>query len=57
MADLGQYSQNYGVWVEGPLETGPMGRAKLMGRPQRAVYAYRCTNCSHLELFANDPRS
>ncbi len=57
MADLGQHSYNYGVWVEGPLEVGPLGGARLMNRTLRAVYAYRCTHCSHLELFANDPRS
>jgi hypothetical protein len=55
MGDGGQYSTGYGQWVAGELETGSLGWAKRRGRAVRAVYAYRCTQCSHLELFAGLP--
>ena len=48
----------YGQWVRGPLEIGIMGNAKVIGRDRVAVRAFRCVQCSHLELFApSDPNS
>jgi hypothetical protein len=35
-----------------------MGNAKVIGRDRVAVRAFRCVQCSHLELFApSDPNS
>ncbi|MFF8711359.1 hypothetical protein ACF07T_07960 [Streptomyces sp. NPDC015184] len=51
--DLGQGSRGFSQWVAGPLEKGPLGNAKRMGRPHRQIDAYRCPRCGHLELFAN----
>lgn len=38
-------------WVQGPLEKGIMGGAKLMGKKRSDVHAYRCDRCGRLELF------
>jgi hypothetical protein len=50
--DSGQGSHGYGRWMAGALEKGPLGGAKRMGRPRWQIDAYRCPNCTHLELFA-----
>ncbi|MGW4490774.1 hypothetical protein [Streptomyces sp. NPDC004376] len=50
--DGGQYSRGYARWIQGLLERGPLGGAKRMGRATWQIDAYRCTACSHLELFA-----
>lgn len=44
----------YGRWVRGRLETGVLGGAKLFGRDRVDVQAYRCTQCNHLELYAEN---
>jgi hypothetical protein len=51
MADAGEGSRGYGRWVRGKLETGIFGGAKLSGREQYEVRAYRCPRCGHLDLF------
>lgn len=48
-------SQGFARWVEGALERGPFGGARLMGRPKWQIDAYRCRTCNHLELFATRP--
>lgn len=53
--DTGQATKGDARWVAGPLERGPLGGAKRMGRPHWQIDAYRCANCSHLELFATRP--
>lgn len=55
VSDYGQGSNGFIRWVEGALERGAFGGAKLMGRPKWEVDAYRCPNCGHLELFAVRP--
>jgi hypothetical protein len=50
--DKGEGSQGYGRWIEGPLERGPFGGARRMGKRRFTIDAFRCTQCSHLELFA-----
>ncbi|MGI5484513.1 hypothetical protein [Streptomyces lavendofoliae] len=50
--DAGEHSRGYARWVEGALARGPLGNARLMGRPKWQVDAYRCPGCGHLELFA-----
>ncbi|MFC4056881.1 hypothetical protein ACFOWE_01150 [Planomonospora corallina] len=47
----GEASKGYGRWIEGPLELGMLGGAKRMGRQRWTIDAFRCTRCSHLELF------
>jgi hypothetical protein len=48
-------SPGYGCWVPGALEFGPLGGAKLFGKERWEVRAYRCKQCSHLDLFAAEP--
>ncbi|WP_165974861.1 hypothetical protein [Nonomuraea deserti] len=47
--------QGYVRWVEGALERGLFGGAKLFGRAKWEIEAYRCRSCHHLELFARNP--
>jgi hypothetical protein len=51
---LNSAGSGYGRWVRGELEVGILGGARPSGKPQFDVQAYRCTRCSHLELFAAD---
>jgi hypothetical protein len=46
--------RGYGNWVRGELEVGMLGGARLFGKEQFEVQAFRCTRCSHLDLFAAD---
>ena len=52
MSDLGQGARGYAQWISGLLETGILGYAKMRNRRRLAVAAFRCPNCTHLELFA-----
>lgn len=52
--DAGEGAGGDSRWVEGDLERGVLGGAKLMGRPKRQISAYRCPRCWHLELFATE---
>lgn len=53
--DSGQGSLGFTRWVEGALTRGSVfGGAKLMGKPQRQVEAFRCPRCGHLEMFATE---
>lgn len=38
------------AWLQGPREVGFFGNPKRSG-PRAPVLAYRCPQCSHLELF------
>ncbi|MBN3929876.1 hypothetical protein IQ279_09525 [Streptomyces verrucosisporus] len=53
--DSGDNSRGYARWIAGPLEFGPFGGARRMGRPRWQIDAYRCPKCGHLELFARQP--
>ncbi|MEV0595013.1 hypothetical protein [Nonomuraea cavernae] len=53
--DSGEHAKGFSRWVEGRLERGIFGGAKLMGRPKWEITAYRCPSCFHLELFADKP--
>ncbi len=53
--DTGQSSAGFVQWIEGALERGIFGGAKRMGRRHWEIDAWRCPECSHLELFATDP--
>ncbi|WP_326784216.1 hypothetical protein [Streptomyces sp. NBC_00151] len=50
--DSGQGARGFARWVEGALQRGPLGGARLMGRPRWQIEAFRCPGCAHLELFA-----
>ncbi|GAA3475187.1 hypothetical protein [Nonomuraea roseola] len=50
--DSGEHSQGYARWIKGPLERGLFGGARRMGKTRWIVDAFRCVECSHLELFA-----
>jgi hypothetical protein len=52
----GNDSRGYLRWIPGRLETGIFGGARRLGKVRVRVDAYRCTACSHLELFV-DPAS
>lgn len=54
MEDTGAHP-GYGRWIPGELKTGVFGGAKVLGKQRWDVHAYRCTRCSHLDLFAVDP--
>ncbi|GAA5143156.1 hypothetical protein GCM10023340_07950 [Nocardioides marinquilinus] len=41
-------------WLAGPIERGPMGNARKLGRRKASVVAHRCVRCSRLELYASD---
>lgn len=51
LEDMGEHSSGFVRWIAGPLKRGPFGGAKRMGKPRHAVEAYRCTVCSHLDLY------
>lgn len=38
-------------WIQGSLQKGLMGGAKLFGKERSDVHAYRCGRCGRLELF------
>ncbi|MFI7114191.1 hypothetical protein ACIBK9_48320 [Nonomuraea sp. NPDC050227] len=55
VTDQGSGAEGYAQWVEGELERGFFGRARLAGIPRWQIDAYRCPRCHHLELFATRP--
>ncbi len=55
ITDSGEGSQGFSRWVQGALQRGPFGGAKVLGRPKWQVNAFRCPECRHLELFASEP--
>ncbi|MEV6212935.1 hypothetical protein [Kitasatospora sp. NPDC051914] len=54
---LGQQSSGDARWIAGPLERGPFGGAKRMGRPRFQIDAFRCPHCGDLELFTRQQLS
>jgi hypothetical protein len=55
LEDAGESSRGYLRWIAGPLERGPLGNARRMGRARYEVATLRCQNCSHLELYIAGP--
>jgi hypothetical protein len=51
--DDGERSRGYLRWIAGPLQTGPFGGAKTMGKQRHDVSAYRCGECGHLDLYVD----
>jgi hypothetical protein len=52
--DSGQSAQGFSAWVQGELERGIFGGAKLMGRPKYVVESHRCTECYYLNQYARE---
>ncbi|MFA4083048.1 hypothetical protein [Mycobacteroides salmoniphilum] len=50
LGDSGQAAAGHVWWVGGPLKVGFFGAKR--GGARRAIDAWRCPNCGHLELFA-----
>ncbi len=50
--DSGEAAKGFARWIPGPLEQGPLGGAKRFGKLRLNIAAYRCADCTHLELFA-----
>ncbi|MDX6741279.1 hypothetical protein [Actinocorallia sp. A-T 12471] len=53
--DGGDHSKGFAQWVQGALERGVFGGARRFGRTRWEIEAWRCTACTHLELFARRP--
>jgi hypothetical protein len=49
--DDGQASRGRARWIPGPLEVGPLGGTRLLGKERYDITAYRCNACGHLDLF------
>ena len=54
LEDRGEGSGGDVRFVDGPLSRGPFGGAQRFGRSRRAVHAYHCTRCGHVELFVGE---
>lgn len=52
MSDYGQGAGGYQRWVEGELDRGVFGGARLLGKAKWETDALRCPRCGHLELYA-----
>jgi hypothetical protein len=52
--DSGEGSRGFTRWVEGALERGTFGGAKVFRRPHWKVDVFRCPQCRHLEMFAGE---
>jgi hypothetical protein len=48
--DAGEGARGRARWIPGPIEHGPLGGTKRMGKPRLDITAYRCTQCGRLEL-------
>ncbi len=57
LSDFGQGAQGDTQWVEGPVERGVFGVAKLWRKGRWQVNAFCCAHCGHLELFVGEKRN
>lgn len=55
LEDTGQGAKGYTRWVEGARDTSFLGGFSSMGAPRFLVRAFRCRECRHLQLFAEEP--
>jgi hypothetical protein len=53
--DDGEHSRGYARWIAGPLQRGPLGGARRLGKKRAPIDAFRCLGCGHLELFVSPP--
>jgi hypothetical protein len=54
LTDTGEGAKGYVRWVNSPRDTGLFGGFSSMGASRFLVRAFRCRECRHLELFAED---
>lgn len=54
LTDTGDGAKGYVRWVNSPRDTGLFGGFSSMGASRFLVRAFRCRECRHLELFAED---
>ena len=54
LADTGEGAKGYVRWVAGARDTGLFGGWSSMGSERFLVRAFRCRECRHLELFAEE---
>jgi hypothetical protein len=52
ISDSGQSSPGYARWIQGALERGIFGGAKVIKKPKWQIEVFRCPRCAHLEMFA-----
>ncbi|MFX0539706.1 hypothetical protein ACQBAT_08335 [Ornithinimicrobium sp. Y1847] len=55
LADTGEGSRGYVRWVNSPRDTGIFGGFSSVGAERFLVRAFRCRECNHLELYAEQP--
>lgn len=55
LLDRGEGAQGFTQWVQGALQRGIFGGAKVMGKPKFVVEALRCRRCGFLNLYAHHP--
>ena len=54
LADTGESAKGYVRWVGAPRDTSLFGGFSSMGAEKFLVRAFRCRECRHLELFAEE---
>lgn len=54
LADTGEGAKGYVRWVDSPRDTSLFGGFSSMGADKFLVRAFRCRECRHLELFAEE---
>ncbi|WP_134773414.1 hypothetical protein [Ornithinimicrobium flavum] len=54
LADTGESAKGYVRWVGAPRDTSLFGSFSSMGADKFLVRAFRCRECRHLELFAEE---
>ncbi len=48
--DTGEAAKGRARWIPGPIETGPFGGTRVMGKDRYDIEALRCRRCGRLEL-------
>lgn len=54
LADTGEGARGYVRWVDSPRDTSLFGGFSSMGADKFLVRAFRCRECRHLDLFAEE---
>lgn len=55
LSDTGEGAKGFVRWVVGARDTSFFGGLSSIGAERFLVRAFRCRECRHLELFAEDP--
>jgi hypothetical protein len=48
--DTGEAAKGRARWIPGPIQTGPLGGTRVMGKDRYDIEALRCRSCGRLEL-------